>query len=38
MKQLRGFLYQEEEVAKDKTMIKENIFFNELINVGAKEV
>lgn len=38
MKQLRGFLYEEEEVAKNKSTTKDNIVCNELDNVGAKKV
>lgn len=38
MKQLRGFLYKEEEIVKDNNMTKDNIVCNELLNVGANEI
>jgi hypothetical protein len=38
MKQLRGFLYKEEEIVKENNMTKDNIVCNELLNVGANEI
>lgn len=31
MKQLRGFLYKEEEIVKENNMTKDNIICNELL-------